>query len=51
LIGSTPEERANDLLAESLETFVDAYSGTLEGLLGAIYYPTGQKRHLYEAAI
>jgi hypothetical protein len=39
LIGWTPDELANHLLAETLEMFADQSSGTLEGFLGAIYYP------------
>lgn len=39
LIGWTPEELANHLLAETLEEFANQNSGSLEGFLGAIYYP------------
>jgi hypothetical protein len=39
LIDWTPDELANHLLAETLETFADEYSGALEWFLGAIYYP------------
>jgi hypothetical protein len=39
LIGCAPDELANHLLTETLETFAEEFSGALEGLLGAIYYP------------
>jgi hypothetical protein len=39
LIGWTPDQLANHLLAETLEEFADAISGSLECFLGAIYYP------------
>ena len=39
LIGWTPDELANHLLAETLEEFANRNSGSLEGFLGAIYYP------------
>ena len=39
LIGWTPDELADHLLVETLEMFADGFSGALEGLLGAIYYP------------
>lgn len=39
MIGWTPDELANHLLAETLEMFADRNSGALEGFLGAIYYP------------
>jgi hypothetical protein len=44
LIGWTPDELANRLLAETIETFADGFSGSLEGFLGAIYY-CDQKAH------
>jgi hypothetical protein len=39
LIGWTPEELANYLLADPLDLFADARNGTLEHFLGAIDYP------------
>src|ERR1700751_5025712 len=39
LIGWTPDELANHLLAETLEEFANKNSGSLEELLGAIYNP------------
>lgn len=39
LIGWTPEELANHLLAEPLDCFDDPRSGSLEQFLGAIDYP------------
>jgi hypothetical protein len=39
LIGWTPDKLANHLLTETLEEFADGFSGSLEGFLGAIYYP------------
>jgi hypothetical protein len=39
LIGWTPDELANHLLAETLEELANQNSGSLEGFLGAIYYP------------
>jgi hypothetical protein len=39
LIGWTPDELANHLLADSLDWFSDARSGILERFLGSIDYP------------
>ena len=39
LIGWSPEELANHLLAEPLDCFDDPRSGSLERFLGAIDYP------------
>jgi hypothetical protein len=39
LIDWTPDQLANHLFAETLEEFADGFSGSLEGFLGAIYYP------------
>ena len=39
LVGWTPDKLANHLLAVTLESFADRNSGSLEGFLGAIYYP------------
>ena len=39
LIGWTPDELANHLLADSLDRFADAGSGILEPFLGSIDYP------------
>ena len=39
LIGCTPDQLANQLLAETIDNFADARSGALEGFLGATYYP------------
>ena len=39
LIGWTPDELANHLLADSLDRFADAGSGILERFLGSIDYP------------
>jgi len=44
LIGWTPDQLANHLLAETLEMFADQNSGGLEGFLGAIYLPRPGKR-------
>jgi hypothetical protein len=38
LVGWTPDKLANHLLADTLESFADRNSGSLEGFLGAIYY-------------
>jgi hypothetical protein len=38
LVGWTPDELANHLLVETLETFAHENSGALPGSLGAIYY-------------
>ena len=42
LIGWTPDELANHLLAETLEMFADQNSGALEDFLGGIYYPDSE---------
>jgi hypothetical protein len=39
LIGSTPDQLANHLLAETFEEFADKGSGSLKSFLGAIQYP------------
>jgi hypothetical protein len=39
LIGWTPDQLANHLLAETLEMLANQNSGALEGFLGVIYYP------------
>jgi hypothetical protein len=43
LIAWTPDELTNHLLAETIETFADGYSGALEGFLGATSYPDRRK--------
>ena len=52
LIGWTPDELANHLLADSLDWFADTRSGILERFLGSIDYPDREtaERALTEVA-
>src|SRR5271165_4448362 len=45
LIGRTPEQLANHLLANPLDLFADPRSGSLEGFLGSIDYPDRETAH------
>src|SRR5271165_5201420 len=45
LIGWTPEQLANHLLANPLDLFADPRSGSLEGFLGSIDYPDRETAH------
>jgi hypothetical protein len=45
LIGWTPEQLANHLLANPLDLFADPRSGSLEGFLGSIDYPDRATAH------